>query len=133
MRASDKDMKLEVLPPSQRISVEQLHLSCQQNDQHLLIDVRSENEYDICHLEHSENHPIKLFNDPNSKGRKALVDRIKAEHIPLVYVVCRRGNDSQIATKILLEETKDCDVKIFDIIGGLHAWTDQIDEHFPKY
>lgn len=133
MRASDKDLKLEVLPPNQRISVEKLHASRQQNDQHLLIDVRSENEYDICHLEQSENYPIKLFNDPNSEGRKALVNRIKTEHIPLVYVVCRRGNDSQIAAKTLLEETKDCDAKIFDIIGGLHAWTNQIDNNFPKY
>lgn len=133
MRASDKDLKLEVLPPNQRVSVETLYASRQQNNQHLLIDVRSGNEYDICHLEQSENHPIKLFNDPNSDERKALINRIKTERIPLVYVVCRRGNDSQIATKQLLEETKDFDVKIFDVIGGLHAWTDQIDAHFPKY
>lgn len=133
MRASDKDLKLQLLPENQRISVEKLYENLQSNEQHLLIDVRSKNEYEICRLERSENHPIKMFTNQNSDSRRELVDRIKAERIPQIYVVCRRGNDSQIAAKKLTEELADVDVRVYDILGGLHAWTDQIDEYFPKY
>lgn len=134
MKASDKDMKLEILPPNQRVTVQTLYESRQNNDRHLLIDVRSENEYEICQLNQSENYPIKIFQDPNNISRKALVDRIKGEHITQVYVICRRGNDSQIATKKLIEELDESTaIKVHDVIGGLHAWTHQIDSNFPKY
>ena len=84
-----------------------------------------------------------------SKGRRS------------VFVVCRRGNDSQIAVDILKsllaststafdvggsdEEGSASDGKklerdpiesncgIRDITGGLHAWTKRIDPNFPVY
>lgn len=133
MKASDKDLKLKVLSHDQRVSVQELNESRQNNDQHLLIDVRSANEYEICHLDRSENHPIKIFNDSNNSKRNALVNRIEEDRISQVYVICRRGNDSQIATKKLLEALTDPEIKIHDVIGGLHAWTNQIDSSFPKY
>lgn len=133
MRASDKDLKLELLPADQRISVQHLHESRQNSEKHLMIDVRTENEFEICHLDRSENHPIKIFTNPNSSNRKILVDRIKAEKIPQIYLICRRGNDSQVAAKQLSEDLTDAGVRIHDVVGGLHAWTNQIDEHFPKY
>lgn len=133
MKASDKDFQLKLLPQHQRITVEQLNDYRRNNDQHLLIDVRSEIEYEICHLEQTENFPIKMFTDPNSNGRKALVERIKTENIPQIFVICRRGNDSQIAAKKLLDELGTDRDRIYDVIGGLHAWTHQIDLNFPKY
>lgn len=134
MKASDKDFKLTLLPQNQRITVEQLKDCRQSNNQHLLIDVRSENEYEICRLDQSENYPIKMFKDSNSNDRKALIERIKTQKIPQVFVICRRGNDSQIAAKKLMDELTDDDsIPIRDVIGGLHAWTNQIDENFPKY
>lgn len=133
MKASDKDRKLEILSQNQRVSVQTFNESRQNNIRHLLIDVRSANEYEICQLNQSENHPIKIFQDANNTNRKALVDKIKAEQIPQIYVICRRGNDSQIATKKLIEDLNDSDTKVHDVIGGLHAWTNQIDKNFPKY
>ncbi len=50
-----------------------------------------------------------------------------------VYVVCRRGNDSQRAVKILQDKLKDLPVAIKDITGGLTAWAHQIDNDFPVY
>ena len=77
-----------------------------------------------------------------------------------VFVVCRRGNDSQIAVDILksllasmktdfdgrrdegasggdgmtLEaDTIESISGIRDITGGLHAWTRRIDPNFPVY
>ena len=61
-----------------------------------------------------------------------------------VYVVCKRGNDSQSAVQSLLKllrtvtdgSPNDKDKEGFvlkDIIGGLTAWSNQIDHTFPKY
>lgn len=47
-----------------------------------------------------------------------------------VYIVCRRGNDSQLAARHLKLKLRK---NIKDIVGGLHAWTKQIDSNFPIY
>ena len=58
-----------------------------------------------------------------------------------VYVVCRRGNDSQIAVQLLKDyfekqssAGKDASsIVVKDIVGGLSLWTDEVDSQFPKY
>lgn len=50
-----------------------------------------------------------------------------------VFVLCRRGNDSQKAVRILQNKLPDCKLEIKDIVGGLHAWTKKIDQRFPIY
>lgn len=50
-----------------------------------------------------------------------------------VYVVCRRGNDSQIAVQKLKNHIKSESIKFKDISGGLHAWAKHIDTEFPVY
>lgn len=133
MKASDKDLQLTLLSQHQRISVQKLNEYRQLNEPHLLIDVRSSNEFEICHLKQSENYPIKQFSDLNNGNGKELIERIKSENISNVFVICRRGNDSQIAAIKLMEGLINANVQVHDVIGGLHAWTNQIDEHFPKY
>ena len=51
----------------------------------------------------------------------------------LVFVVCRRGNDSQKAVQKLKAYFANSDIQVKDIIGGLHAWTNKIDPSFPIY
>lgn len=133
MKASDKDTKLSILPIDHRITVEELQKIRANKLKHLLIDVRTKNEFEICQLDNAENYPIKLFADRNEYATN-LVERIKREHVP-IYVICRRGNDSQIATKRLCADLheQNCDVVVKDVIGGLHAWTKQIDDQFPIY
>jgi adenylyltransferase and sulfurtransferase len=46
-----------------------------------------------------------------------------------VVVVCRRGNDSQIAAAMLRESGLN---RVFDLVGGLHAWADSVDPSMPK-
>ena len=61
MAATDKDHGLQLLKSEQRISVTEYK---QLKDQkHLLIDVRSANEFEICHLPLSINIPIKNIVD----------------------------------------------------------------------
>lgn len=47
------------------------------------------------------------------------------------YIVCRLGNDSQIAAEAL--RTIRPEGNIQDIIGGLRAWSREIDSNFPMY
>lgn len=71
------------------------------------------------------------------KDPKGTVQQIKCyagelKHDPLsVIIVCRRGNDSQLAVNLLLEVDPDLNVK--DIRGGLHAWARDVDLDFPVY
>jgi rhodanese-related sulfurtransferase len=46
-----------------------------------------------------------------------------------VVVMCRRGNDSQVAAAQL----RSCGIeRVFDLVGGLHAWADAVDPNMPK-
>lgn len=122
MRASDKDTGLNILKADERISV---HDYKNLHENHILIDVRSEAEFEICKLENSYNIPIKKLLD--SKIENEFVKRLMNEK---VYVVCRRGNDSQLAVRHLADKLN---VKSKDILGGLHAWSREIDTNFPMY
>ncbi len=55
----------------------------------------------------------------------------------LVCVVCRRGNDSQLAVRKLKDQSDSLfgavAVEIKDIVGGLTEWSNTIDQTFPKY
>ncbi|KAJ1509342.1 Urmylation protein [Coelomomyces lativittatus] len=46
-----------------------------------------------------------------------------------LYIVCRKGNDSQLAVVQLLTHGIECK----DIEGGLEAWAEHIDPEFPIY
>ena len=52
-------------------------------------------------------------------------------HINLVYVICRRGNDSQLAVQVLRDFFKE--INFQDIIGGYEKWSELIDTSFPTY
>ena len=49
------------------------------------------------------------------------------------YVVCRLGNDSQIAADALRGARPDPTFIIKDLVGGLSAWSRDVDPGFPVY
>ncbi len=49
------------------------------------------------------------------------------------YVVCRLGNDSQIAADALRGARPDPTFVIKDLVGGLRAWSRDVDPGFPVY
>lgn len=128
MKATDKDSHLNILSPSDRITVEEFNEKFLNNG-NLLIDVRSKNEFEICQLPHAVNVPIKtLVDDRNLNELQQIVSNTEKSPI---FLVCRRGNDSQLAVERLKNLFKELTFK--DIIGGLHAWTKNIDSDFPIY
>ncbi|KAI0723680.1 hypothetical protein C8Q72DRAFT_858318 [Fomitopsis betulina] len=94
-----------------------------------LIDVRPPTEFGICHLPGSINLPLKeLVADPKA----VTAAPVEGEHEPTeTYVVCRLGNDSQIAAEALRSVGTAGVVK--DVVGGLRAWSTEVDPEFPEY
>lgn len=63
-------------------------------------------------------------------GKNCLYNVILGIDTQKVYVICRLGNDSQIAVRMMqkkgIEQPKD-------IIGGLYRWSMKVDNTFPIY
>ncbi|EMG49772.1 UBA4 Adenylyltransferase and sulfurtransferase UBA4 [Candida maltosa Xu316] len=112
-----------------RISPKEYDNVVKQGKKHVLIDVRPKEQFEITRLPNS----INIEWDPTFRK---LEDSIE-EYLPSdctkddeVFVVCRFGNDSQMAVKKLLElDFKNSK----DIIGGLSKWTEDVDPNMPKY
>ncbi|XP_013404551.1 adenylyltransferase and sulfurtransferase MOCS3 [Lingula anatina] len=131
-RANDKEHSLELLKPEDRISAKEYQSIVKEKLPHLLIDVRLPVEQEICSLPGAWNIPIGDIHKEEclEKLRKKLQET--DDSVP-VYLVCRRGNDSQEAVKALKEKLKDMPHKFKDIYGGLHAWSKHVDTDFPVY
>ncbi|THH09745.1 hypothetical protein EW146_g8597 [Bondarzewia mesenterica] len=92
-----------------------------------IIDVRPKIEFGICHLPSSIQvsldeivaNPVKFLDSDDELSAKE------------TYVVCRLGNDSQIAADALRGVSSQLLVK--DLIGGLRAWAREVDHEFPLY
>ena len=102
-----------------------------------LVDVRSETEFELCHLSSSINIPIRTLEDGarDEEGfHSRYADALDREE---VFVVCRQGNDSQKAVRILerLEHKRrrNPSTSFKDVRGGLNAWRKEVDPTFPEY
>jgi adenylyltransferase/sulfurtransferase len=89
-----------------------------------ILDVRPKTEFGICHLPSSIHVPLhNLVADPG--------EYLSPEFE--TYVVCRLGNDSQIAADALRGARPDPAFVIKDLVGGLTAWSRDVDPGFPVY
>ncbi|XP_076245256.1 ubiquitin-like activating enzyme 4 [Calliopsis andreniformis] len=135
-KANDKEPNLKLLQKTERISVEEYSNTLKLGTKdHILIDVRSPEEYEICHLKDSVNIPLnEISNNETVMLIRNKVDEMKKEHKGIsLYVMCRRGNDSQKAVQRLQKIFNESDLEIKDIIGGLRAWSKTIDHTVPVY
>ncbi|XP_076668559.1 ubiquitin-like activating enzyme 4 [Andrena cerasifolii] len=135
-KANDKEPNLNLLKKEERISVEEYNTALKLGTKpHVLIDVRSPEEYQICHLKNSVNLPLnEINNNERVMALKTKVQEVKEEHDEIsLYVICRRGNDSQKAVQHLQKIFNESNIDIKDIIGGIHTWSKRIDHTFPVY
>uniref|UniRef100_A0A0N4ZP91 Adenylyltransferase and sulfurtransferase MOCS3 homolog n=1 Tax=Parastrongyloides trichosuri TaxID=131310 RepID=A0A0N4ZP91_PARTI len=125
---TDKILKRELLKIEDRITVNEL---VESKSDYLLIDCRPAIEFAICHLEKALNIPLDEIEDLTTENFKKQTEGIKK-----IYIICHRGNDSQLAVNVLKKHLKDESIKdkiIKDVIGGLEAWNEKVDKHFPTY
>lgn len=135
-KANDKDPKLNLLGEEERISVEEYNTALKLGTEgHVLIDVRSPEEFEICNLKNSINIPLnEINNDENVSLVKRKIQEMQDKYNDAnLYVMCRRGNDSQKAVRNLQQIFNGSTLKIKDVIGGIHAWSKKIDHTFPVY
>ncbi len=126
-KATDKDDVIKILPKSDRISA--ADFSEARNPKHVLVDVRTEPELNICSLENSINIPMA---DLEKEETLAKLEQLLSDESEIV-IVCRRGNDSQFAVKTLRQKLNGRNILIRDIVGGLHSWARSVDPTFPVY
>jgi rhodanese-related sulfurtransferase len=75
--------------------------------------------------------PFQTSETPFQNSKNPLQNMLDKHSGRDVIVICRRGNDSQLAVAHLRRQYPQLAVR--DVIGGLHAWTRHIDPDFPVY
>ncbi|XP_044257909.1 adenylyltransferase and sulfurtransferase MOCS3 [Tribolium madens] len=131
-RAHDKVININILESEENVTVEQLKGVLDENN-NVVIDVRSELEFDMCRLPNTVNFPYSRIRDNKSLDELEGFIKRAAEGNKKVYLLCRRGNDSQRATNYLRQNFSNSLVKFLNVKGGLHAYSKSIDPSFPVY
>uniref|UniRef100_A0A915DK06 Adenylyltransferase and sulfurtransferase MOCS3 homolog n=1 Tax=Ditylenchus dipsaci TaxID=166011 RepID=A0A915DK06_9BILA len=133
---TDKASLLSIIPQEDRISVQDYYMVRENNAAPILIDTRPSPEFEICHLPEAKNFPLDEMKKMDMGQILPRIGINNVENIPeTVYVVCHRGNDSQLAVCLLHEKAaaSGCGIKFHDLIGGLDAWAMEVDQTFPRY
>lgn len=124
------------------IRLDGLNVTCEEYSQiieqqqpHVLLDVRVERQFEMCALPGAINIPLERL--PGELEHIAAL----SEGTKPIYCICRRGIASAKAVRILLESLtarNDGNDKaklhsVRNIEGGLVAWQAQVDTSFPTY
>lgn len=132
---STTPLKLKLLPGDARISSKEFSKKIKDAEPHVLVDVRPSHHYNIVSLPRSLNIPLSALEDRLPEISSAIKKEQECGGLDSgsgtgLYVVCRRGNDSQRAVEYL-HKMGFSTAK--DIIGGLESWAFDIDPNFPTY
>ena len=111
-----------VLRPEERITIEE-YAKVADSD-HVLIDVRPKEHFEIVTLPNSINIPLDRLR------RIQNIEDLGFDSTKTIYTICRYGNDSQYASRFLNDTF---DLKTKDVSGGLFQWSNKIDPKFPTY
>jgi adenylyltransferase and sulfurtransferase len=128
---------VRVLKPEERISASAY---CQIRSEkpcrkHLLLDVRDNEHFDIASIPGAVNVPYSAL-QARGKSTESRRPTWMPENLPddaPIYVICRVGNDSQLATQHLKEMGLDEEGRRFigDVEGGMKAWKQEVDTTTP--
>ena len=128
-------LRLNLLPTESRISSKEYSDIILKKEPHVLVDVRPAHHFKIVSLPKSLNIPLSTLEtrlpEISSALKKEEEDKgVVSGSSARLYVVCRRGNDSQRAVKYLKEKGF---TSAKDIVGGLESWAQNVDPNFPTY
>jgi adenylyltransferase/sulfurtransferase len=102
------------------VTVKELNLLINSNEEHQLIDVRESHEYDIANI----NGELIPMGEILSQKEKISTDK-------KVIIHCRSGVRSGNVIKML--EKQHGYSNLYNLKGGILAWSDEIDRSIPKY
>jgi len=129
-------LKLNLLPSESRISTKEYSEIILKKEPHVLVDVRPAHHFKIVSLQKSLNIPLSTLEARLPEISSALKKEEEKDSGLVsgsgaqLYVVCRRGNDSQRAVQCL---HKMGFTSAKDIVGGLESWAYNVDPKFPTY
>ncbi len=103
----------------QSISVQELAKMRKEKIVHQLIDVREVHEFEFCNIEGL------LIPLNEIESRSAEIKRNQK-----VVVQCRSGQRSASAIRLLEQQGF---TNLYNLTGGILAWSDQVDPNIPKY
>ncbi|KAL2126688.1 hypothetical protein VTI74DRAFT_392 [Chaetomium olivicolor] len=129
------------LPAEERITAAEYHAARERGElpEHILVDTREKEHFSFGSIEGAVNVPFgKLLmkaaaiKRDGRDGEEILPDGASDGRKP-IFVVCRRGLDSQETVEKLKELGLDNGGKrkIMDIVGGMKAWKEEVDPTFP--
>ena len=132
-----QNVSLKILEPEERMTAEEYKTQFMDAKRdHLLIDVRPRLQADITKLDNAINIPLEdLQKDTGIQLIEDLIDRQfdKNKNEINIVMMCRRGNASQKAVRLLKTKINDNNISIKDIIGGIEKWAKDIDPNLPMY
>jgi rhodanese-related sulfurtransferase len=102
------------------ISARALQEKLAQHEDFLLLDVREAHEYAYAHIEPSVLIPLQQI--------PARLTEIDAQRE--VVVLCHHGMRSQQAAEYLVRNGVQ---RVFNLTGGIDAWSTQCDPSVPRY
>jgi adenylyltransferase/sulfurtransferase len=128
-------LKLNLLQADSRISSKDYHDRVANGEAHVLVDVRPAHHFKIVSLPKSLNIPLPSLEARLPEISSALKEEEErkgpgSDLSAQLYVICRRGNDSQRAVQSL---HKMGFTSARDIVGGLESWAHDVDPNFPTY
>jgi adenylyltransferase/sulfurtransferase len=122
---------VQLLKPDERVTAKEYETISKSGDKEtLLVDVREKEHFDLCNISGSINIPISRF--MSARG-EATPEGWPSDLPPFtpIYLVCRVGNDSQIAAQKLKDLGLGNERFIGDISGGFKSWKDTVDPTVP--
>jgi adenylyltransferase/sulfurtransferase len=114
---SDQNILQRSVP---EITATELKARLDRGDELRLIDVREPHELNICHLDGAELLPLRTL----------LAEAARLDSAEEIVVFCRSGRRSAHAVRFLMEAGFR---KVFNLAGGVLAWSDEVDPTMPKY
>jgi adenylyltransferase/sulfurtransferase len=106
--------------PVPAITVQELKAKRDQCEKFVLLDVREKFEFDICRLPNAKLIPLSEL--PSRMSELDSADEI--------VIHCKTGVRSAKALKLLKEAGFG---KLWNVTGGIQAWSEEIDSSVPKY
>ena len=102
------------------ISVQNLKLKLDHQEDFVLIDVREPEEYALCHIQTAQLIPLDR-----------IADKLKDLDKDKTYVLmCRSGARSGVATQLFLENGF---INVCNLVGGINQWAADIDSSILAY
>ena len=127
LAADDKEKPLELLTKSERLTIEEMKNS----ENSLIVDVREPVELTITspfqNYKNFKNISFKLLEN----AKKHDLVRQNIGDFEDIVCVCRRGNNSQKAVRLLQQMFPGRNVK--DLEGGIYKWAEKVDDTIPLY